>query len=61
MNEAEQKILQKIRMLFADVRAQKGASYTPQDVQRMKIQWRASSEANRKITRDTNLQRAKTK
>lgn len=52
MSVAEQKIYRQMRILFTDVKEQKGAFYEPAaEIQRMKVQWRATSEANKKSSR----------
>lgn len=54
MSVAEQKIYRQMRSLFTDVKEQKSAFYEPAvEIQRMKAQWRASSEANKKGVRTT--------
>ena len=54
MSVAEQEIYRQMRTLFTDVKEQKGAFYDPaEEMQRMRVQWRASSEANKKSSRTT--------
>lgn len=62
MSVAEQKIYRQMRSLFTDVKEQKDAFYEPAaETQRMKAQWRASSEANKKSSRTTETPPAKEK
>lgn len=65
MSSAEQRIYHQMLNLFADVKEQRAAFYerpcSSGDIQRMKIQWHASSEANKKSSRDTTRENARKK